>query len=257
LNSDDGKFQAAKSVARNIVKEFGVQIGPIEVRIESEIPEGSGLGSSAAVSVACAAAMTKFYGAKLKPESLSKFAMAGEKQVHGNPSGIDIEASLRGGLILFNRKTGAKQIRIRKPIQLLVIFSGKTRSTSRLVSEVARRRERYPNFFHLLAESASFQSEEVVKAAIKGDLPRLGSLFNIAQAELDWIGVSNPHLDRLIESVSGRDTFGAKITGAGGGGSIIALTKPDSSEGLLKSAIAGNPYSFITEIPKVGLRWEE
>jgi mevalonate kinase len=169
MDSNDGKFPAAKTVARKIISEFGREKDDVEVSIKSEIPAGSGLGSSAAVSVACASAMTKYFGARLEPENLFTLAMSGEKQVHGNPSGIDIEASLRGGMILFSRKTGAKSIKIRKSIQLVVIYSGKKRRTSKLVSDVALRKESYPKFFQHLTDSASFQSLEVTDACIHGD----------------------------------------------------------------------------------------
>jgi mevalonate kinase len=255
LDSNDEKFPATKAVIRQVQKELGHLSEPLEVRIESEIPAGSGLGSSAAVSIACTAALTRFVGSTIDPQFVSRIAMMGEKKVHGNPSGIDVEASLRGGVIMFSRKDGVKTIQTKDAIQLIVIYSGKKRSTSRLIAEVARRKRSYPNFFQLLADSASYQSREVVDALKDGDLQRLGWLFNIAQTELDWIGVSTPFIDKLIERIS-IGSFGAKITGAGGGGSIIVAAKPDAISTIINSISEEYPQTFITSIPQEGLRWE-
>ncbi|MDA4110963.1 MAG: mevalonate kinase [Thaumarchaeota archaeon] len=257
VDSIDEEFPAARTIARRIIQEFGEKTDAFEMLIESEIPAGSGLGSSSAVSVACTAALSKYFGAKLDDKEIFELSMEGERKVHGNPSGIDVQASLMGGIILFSRKTGAKSISLGKSIEIIVIFSGKKRSTSRLVAAVARRKERYPHFFQQLTDSASFQSLELVDALKVADFSRLGALFNIAQAELDWIGVSTDYIDELIERVSGLETLGAKITGAGGGGSIIAIPKPEASRSLLESALEHHEYSFITSFPQEGLRWEK
>ncbi len=99
-------------------------------------------------------------------------------------------------------------------------------------------------------------SLEVADAVSDGDLPYLGSLMNLAQLSLSWIGVSTGDLDELIEMILVGDVFGAKITGAGGGGSVIALPKPEKAESLLQQILARYKSSFITSIPQEGLRWE-
>jgi len=254
---DDGSFVAVKTVARNILAKSPKESRSFEVSISSEIPAGSGLGSSAAVSVASVAALSRFLGLPLDLRTISQEAFAGEKRVHGNPSGLDIQASVSGGLILFDRKSGPTDIPVPKSFSLIVIFSGKKRSTSRLIAKVARRRQKYPNYFAQLVKSASFIGQEVVKAATSKDIDRLGSLFTAAQAQLSWINVSTPHLDDLIERISGKNVLGSKLTGAGGGGSVIVATRPEVIDVVLKSSLEHYPYSFITEIPQEGLRWEE
>lgn len=260
LGSDDGTFPAVKSVARNIVANlpFGKRDSSFEISIKSEIPPGSGLGSSAAVSVACAAALSRFFSLLPDKREVSSISFQGERAIHGNPSGLDIQASLLGGLILFRRNFDPKAISVQNPFSLLVVFSGKKRSTSKLIAKVAQRRSEYPNHFRRLIESASTISLEVSRASTATDLEKLGSLFTTAQTELFWIGVSTPQIDNLIDFVLGRDeVLGAKITGAGGGGSIIAAIKPGSDDSLLKFVSNRYPLSFITEIPQEGLRWEK
>ena len=255
IAAEDGKFRAAKTVIRKLMKEFGRNADPFEVSITSNIPAGSGLGSSAALSVACTAAITKYLGKTLGPKDLFSLAMHGEREVHGNPSGIDVEASIRGGVILFSRTSGAKSVEIKKQLNLGVVYSGKKRSTARLVEKVARQKELHPHFFQKLIEAASYQSLELVDALAVSDLERVGFLFNIAQAELDWIGVSTPSLQQLIEKVDVAGTYGAKITGAGGGGSIIVAAAPESLPPLIASTAANYPHSFITSLEEKGVQW--
>ena len=103
--SDDERFTAAKSVLRTAIKHYGNPPAGIRIEIKSEIPPGSGLGSSAATSVATSAAIASFMGKSPSNEEVLKLASEGEKSVHGNPSGIDTEASLLGGIFLFIKKS--------------------------------------------------------------------------------------------------------------------------------------------------------
>ncbi len=256
LFADDERFKAAKSVLRRAIEQYGSPPTGIRVEIESEIPPGSGLGSSAATSVATSAAFVSFMGKSVSSEEVLRLASEGEKSVHGNPSGIDMRASYLGGIFLFNKGSGAKPIPIDRALQFLVVFSGKSRSTLELVSKVNRKREMFPASFDRLSQTASFLSLEVAQAVAKGDLPYLGSLMNLAQLSLAWIGVSTQELDELIETILCGDVFGVKITGAGGGGSIIALPKPDKADSLLHLVTTKYKSSFLTSIPQEGLRWE-
>jgi mevalonate kinase len=257
LNSNDGNFQAVKTVVREIFSQRrSLETNPFEITIESEIPVGSGLGSSSAVSVACAAALIDFLDLPKKELDVGNFAFKGEKAVHGNPSGIDIQASLRGGLILFKKEAETRSINVRKPFKILVVYSGRKRSTSRLIARVARKKADYPNYFQRLADFASETSREVVEVCRDQDAHRMGTLFSEAQAWLAWIGVSTPDLESIIEFLySNESVFGAKLTGAGGGGSVIAAIQQDATEEILKLVSRKYPESFVSEIPQEGLLW--
>jgi len=259
LDSDDGSFPAVKSVTRNILSiARNRKHSPFEISISSEIPSGSGLGSSAAVSVACSAALSEFLGIPLNKEEISNLAFKGESTVHGNPSGLDIQACQSGGLIVFKKSFETRSIHLKDPVRLLVVFSGRKRSTSKLIAKVADRRTEYPNQFQRLVDSASSGSFEMVDALKSRDLSKIGSLFTSLQVQLSWIGVSTPQLDDLIEFLyKKQEVLGAKLTGAGGGGSIIAAIKSGSEDSVLKYVSSQYPYSFVTEIPQEGLRWEK
>jgi mevalonate kinase len=259
LNSDDGMFPALKSVARNALS-FQSKKGKVslEISVNSEIPSGSGLGSSAAVSVACAAALSDFLGNSLDMKEISKLAFQGEKAVHGNPSGLDIQASLMGGLILFKKNFEAELIPVASPVNLLVVFSGRKRSTSKLISKVAQKMQDYPNYFQRLVANASKISFDVARAAKTGDYQKMGFLFSEVQNQLSWIGVSTNRMEDLIEYLYEKESvMGVKITGAGGGGSVIAAVESGAEAKILEFASARYPVSFITQIPQDGLRWEK
>ncbi|MHB1908855.1 MAG: mevalonate kinase [Nitrososphaerales archaeon] len=254
LSSNDGRFFALKTVASKVFAEFGKPRTPVLIKVDSEIPLGSGLGSSAAVSVAAAGALTRFLGNEVDKDKLLEIASEGEKKVHGNPSGIDTETSLNGGVLLFNKKSGSKSIPLTSAIKMIAVFSGIKRDTGKLVKKVALKRKESPYFFSSLVDSSSFTSLEVADALSNGDLPYLGSLMSASQCALAWIGASTVKLDELIETaLENQDCFGAKLTGAGGGGSIIALPKPEKAELLLERISKKYRDSFIVSIPQEGL----
>jgi mevalonate kinase len=256
VSSEDGVFTAAKAVIRKIVAESGNRKEIFRVEISSQIPVGSGLGSSSAISVATAAALVSYLGQRRDLDRISELAHAGEKAVHGNPSGIDTAASLYGGMLLFDRKNQVRPVLVNTALKILVVFSGTTRRTAALISKVNGLRTRYPATFEHLSDASSFLSLQAAEAIAKGDLPRLGELMNLSQASLSWIGVSTSALDKLINEILHSNVYGAKLTGAGGGGSVIAVPKPERAEDILKQVSQAHKISFLTSIPQEGLRWE-
>ncbi len=256
VNSNDRSFRGVKSVTKKIFEKCGRPQQNLRIEIESEIPSGSGLGSSAAVCVAASGALCRLLNFKTDTATIFDFAMEGEKTLHGNPSGVDVQASLCGGVSLFNRKSGAKSIPLSRAIQFIVANSGHERNTNDLIERVERRRRRFPATFDHLVQTASFLSLQAAEAISEGDLPYLGALMNAAQTSLNWLGVSTSGLNMLLEQSLIRDVFGAKITGAGGGGSIIILPKPEKYESVLTRISKDWTKSFATAIPQKGLQWE-
>jgi mevalonate kinase len=253
--ADDGRFRAAKTVLKEAMDRYGANQKGFRVEISSEIPQGSGLGSSAATSVATAAAISSYLGIDPSPAEILKLADLGEKSVHGSPSGIDTRASQYGGIFLYDKRNGIRSLSLDRHLKMLVVFSGKTRNTSELVRKVNHLRKRFPFSFERLAKIASVISLEASEALARGDLGRLGTLMNLGQLSLSWIGVSTSEIDRLLEKIQGKEVFGAKITGAGGGGSVIALPRQDRARSILSEISSRNNWSFLTSIPQEGLRW--
>ena len=254
--SEDRSFSASKSVVRKIFSEYGKPESPVNISVQSDIPSGSGLGSSAAVSVATTAALLRYLGQTVDPKKMFEIAIQGEKQVHGNPSGIDIQTSILGGMILFSKSSEVRQIPISSAVQFLVVYSGRKRNTRELIARVSETKKEFPRFFEQLTRSTSEFGLQAADAARSGDLPYLGSIMNVMQTCLSWIGVSSRAIDNLIENFQPGDVYGAKITGAGGGGSVVVLPRPEKAEGLLRTISARYKDSFLCALPHEGVRIE-
>jgi mevalonate kinase len=211
-------YLASKAVLGEREQEHGIRI-----LVKSEIPVAAGLGSSAAVAVATVAAVAKVLEMDLSREEISKLSYSAEEYVHGKPSGIDQTISTFGGVITYRRTRGFSPIGISTPIPIVIGDTGQKRSTGRLVSMVRDRKEKYPEVLDLVIRAGGHVSVLAAEAMKKGDLHSLGELMNLDHGLLSAIGVSNEKLDRLVNAARKAGALGSKLTGAGGGGCMIAL----------------------------------
>ncbi len=183
----------------------------VHVDANCEIPIGAGLGSSASTTVATISAVAKSTGTRLDRGEIFKLAFIPENYLHGHPSGVDQATCTYGGIIQF-----------RKP-SILVCDSGVHRSTKALVRSVVRRSREQTDRFQTHLEEMTALSNAVIKALKDENDTELGSLMNRNHELLRQIGVSTPRLDRLVAKARRAGALGAKLTGAGGGGCIIAV----------------------------------
>lgn len=256
---DPEALKPAKKVVESLYKARKGE-PRVSISITSTLTEGAGLGSSAATLVAVAGATSALEGWGLDGMALARASEAGERLVHGNPSGIDAATSAMGGVIVFRRGEEPRRLELPAPVTLLVASSGMRRNTGRLVSKVTGMKETYPSLFASLCESASLVSRLCAEALVKGDTASLGSLMTYGHAVLARAGASNKRLDELVDLCLSAGCLGAKLTGAGGGGSVLAVPPADAEEAravaqrLTKSGHA----AFLTKIPTEGARsWAE
>ncbi len=230
----------------------------VRVKVSSEVPEGAGLGSSAATLVAVVSAVSRLRGFKLTPQEVSRFAMVGEREVHGRPSGVDAEICARGGVLLFRPGSPPREVPLDGTRSLMVAFSGSRRSTRVQVENVAKVRKKSMGAFDLLVAEASERSLEAADTLSKGDLRGLGRLLSASQLALSRIGVSTRSLEGLIAAALSLGAYGAKLTGGGGGGSIIAVAARGKEKSIV-SGLRGRGYeAFVAEVPVKGARsWLE
>jgi len=208
-------------IIKKTLERFKNDVG-IEVKIESEIPPGIGLGSSSACCVAAAASITALFE-KLSREEILKLAIEAERTIFENTSGADCSVCTFGGLIGYDIKYGFKKINSKADFSLVIANSKQTHQTSELVEKVRRFRENNEDLFESLCTEESVLVQNALLALEKNDLPRAGLLMSENQTLLERIGVSTGSLDLLIKEAK-KTAYGAKITGAGGGGCIVALT---------------------------------
>lgn len=201
------------SVGRN----FGVKID-----ISSDVPWGVGLGSSAASCVATVAAVGSLFD---KPEKgwVYSRALRAEKIIHKNSSGADCYISTFGGLIYYVKRRQSTRIRSNRDLSLMVMNTGIKHSTKAQISSVKNFRIQNRVLFNDLAKHATRICNEAVSAIASGDKRRLGDLMNENHSLLKELGVSSDEINDLVKFCLDNGALGAKLTGAGGGGSIVAL----------------------------------
>ena len=195
----------------------------VHVEANCQIPSGAGLGSSASTTVATISAVAKSRRARLNREDIFKLAFIPENYLHGHPSGVDQATCIYGGIIQFKKPSKIKAITVKRPPTILVCDSGAHRSTKALVGAVVKRSQEQTDGFQSHLDEITSISNAVVKALRKEDDNELGRLMNRNHEMLRQIGVSTPSLDRLVTEARKAGALGAKLTGAGGGGCIIAV----------------------------------
>ena len=164
-------------------------------------------------------------------------ALRAEKIIHENSSGADCYVSSFGGLIYFVKNIMNKKIRPKKALSLIVVNTGIKHSTKTLVSLVKNYRHENMSLYNDLASRAASICEQAVLAINLGDQNKLGQLMNENHALLNELGVSNEIINDLVGFCIDKGASGAKVTGAGGGGSIVVLL-PDEYETSIISEIS-------------------
>jgi mevalonate kinase len=188
-----------------------------------QIPIGAGLGSSASTTVATILAIAKSRHARLDRREIFKLAFIPENYLHGQPSGVDQATCIYGSIIQFKKPAEIKTIRVKRPPSILVCDSGAHRSTKTLVGSVVKRSREQIDEFRTHIDEITGISNGVVHSLRKEDDEELGMLMNRNHELLRQIGVSTPTLDSLVIEARKAGALGAKLTGAGGGGCVIAL----------------------------------
>ena len=241
--------------AREVMEALGRPSG-LEIEVSSRVPVAAGLGSSAAVAVSVSAAVSWLLSRSLDEELVFRAALEAEKLIHITPSGVDPAISTYGGLITYVKGVGIKRLELQAPLELVVGDTGLKRSTGALVAAVRALKERRPGLFSRLLEAARELVGEALEALREGDLKALGELMDVNHGLLCSIGVSNWALDRLVHAAREAGALGAKLTGAGGGGCMIALVEPGGGREVAKAIEEAGGRAFVAKLSREGVRIE-
>jgi mevalonate kinase len=247
------------AVAIMAVKEHLGENRGIKLTVQSDLPPRSGLGSSSSSAVAAVAATALALGHKLQLEDIIKLAMSAERIVHKNPSGIDVQVSARGGILLFTRGSQPEPIQLKNKVSFVVASTGVERETGELVERVRLWREQNPSLFNSLVDSATILSRCCAESLISGDIKRAGAILNFFHTTLSWLGISIKKIEQIVEAaLSSPSALGAKLTGAGGGGSVIILCSEEGVEDVVRSVSKVASETFVTPLPNNGVKtWIE
>ncbi|MFX1357774.1 MAG: mevalonate kinase [Promethearchaeota archaeon] len=226
------KYEEGLQSVRNVINHLNINTEnqKLEITFAGDLVAASGVGASAAQCTSLARALNKLFNLNLDDEKLNNTAYEGEKAYHGTPSGIDNTASTYGGLIWFVKNLqGGKNImellNSPKKMPLVIANSGITASTSEVVADVRRLKEESPDKFKKIFNEYKNLVNKAKKALIKGDIIAIGDLMNQNHKLLQEITVSGDINDQLVDITLKNGALGAKITGTGRGGLVIALTE--------------------------------
>lgn len=223
-----------------------------ELVVQGSIPIGVGLGSSAAVAVACVRAIFAAAGQVPDPAALRALAGIAEQHAHGSPSGVDVACVSLDSAISYTRNNGPEPVQLGRPLTLVVADSGMPSRTRDAIAHVRERQTRFPRRTgHLLAEIGELAGP--MRVALEEGKPELaGRILDRAQEALRALNLSVPITDRLAEAARRAGAWGAKTTGAGLGGSVVAVAPGGFAAQSIKRALlaAGARHSWIVTIGK-------
>ncbi|MFB5599106.1 MAG: mevalonate kinase [Nitrososphaeraceae archaeon] len=244
---NDVYFPILYTIKKNFEWKFD---NGLEFKVNSSIPYGVGLGSSAAISVATAASLSNIFKTMTR-EKILELAIETEKLVHSNSSGADCIVATYGGLLFYQKNTSFKKLKLREKLSFVLVLTGIRHSTGSLVKFVKNYRSSNTNDFHKLANISENITKRAVRALEEGNNILLGQLMNENQILLEKIGVSNKIIGKIIKLCDKYEALGSKITGAGGGGCVLVLVEEETKENFMcsirKEGFQCIPVSLETE----------
>jgi mevalonate kinase len=234
----------------NVLAALKVTTPPaFTLRINSTIPLSSGLGSGAAVSVAIIRAVATFLGKPLPAQQVSDLAYLTEKIYHGTPSGIDNSVVSFAQPVYFISGKPIQTFKIQHPFTIVIGDTGVCSSTAEMVGGVRARWEAEPATYEAIFDQIAGVTKEARQAIEHGRLVELGALLDENQGLLQRLGVSTAQLELLISAARQAGAAGAKLSGKGGGGHMIALTDPQNAPAISSALYsAGAARTIITQV---------
>ena len=198
---------------------------PIAVRARVGLAAGAGLGCSAALGVAIVKAIDECNHVARTNDDVVELSLAWEKVFHGNPSGIDSAAAAIGGIRFFQKGVAPSPIVARDPLLLVVGLSGERASTKSMVDAVARQRERAPTRVDQAMDAIAALVTNAKMAIEHGKFEDLGKMMDLNHSLLASMMLSTAALEEMCAVARHAGAYGAKLTGSGGGGAMIALVR--------------------------------
>lgn len=245
---DDAGHPLAE-VARLVLVRLGLLSPDWRVSLHSTIPIASGLGSGAAVSAAVVRALAGAAGCELCPAEVSDIVFQVERLYHGTPSGVDNTVIAYGQPVYFVRGQPPQPFAIGRPFTIAIGDTGVPSPTKMTVGGVRARWQVDPAQYEARFDQVA-AIVEAARQAIAGGAPHeLGSLMDANHALLAEMGVSDPKLERLVRAARAAGAGGAKLSGGGRGGNMIALVTPGTVDAVVAALRAGGAVRVIvTEI---------
>jgi len=240
LASDEDLGRALSAV---VAAHPSAPLPPLRVSADVALPAGAGLGCSAALGVAVIRALDAAVAHVASDAEVAERALAWEQVFHGNASGLDNTMAAHGGVASYVRGEPLEALDVRRPLRLVIGNSDESSSTRTMVESVARQRERDPERFAKNLDAIATLVKNARLALEAGDTRALGQLMDLNQALLSAWFLSTTALEDMCRAARDAGAAGAKLTGAGGGGCMIALVESDETSAAVIAALEALGFS--------------
>jgi mevalonate kinase len=226
-----------------------MNIPACSIHISSTIPIAGGMGSGAAVSVAILRALSASWGHLLSDNQISELVYQAEQIYHGTPSGIDNTVITFARPVYFVKGNQVEILSVKRPFTLVIGDSGVKSPTSSAVGAVRQAWEKDPQQYEQLFDAAGAIAVSARKAIRSGEVEQLGPLMDKNHTLLQQMGVSSSELDTLVDTARSAGALGAKLSGAGRGGNMIALAPEGKSNDIAVALLnTGASGTIVTEV---------
>ena len=223
LSSSPERLFGLTSVIRQVVDSFNEELDNFSISIESSIPPERGMGSSAAVAISTIRALYNYFDKPLMKDDMLKWSYVSEKIVHGNPSGLDSAIIIGEKSLYYIKGNPFVPFNFKLDAFLVVADTGQLGQTQAAVSGVRRLIESNPKKFEPLIKRLGLLTNKAKTSIEANDVVQLGGYMSQAHDLLDKLSVSNELLNHLVSVAIKSGALGAKLTGGGRGGCMIAL----------------------------------
>lgn len=244
-----GEMERSMKLILDFMK-IDVEKNPVKITLSGNLFCTSGIGASAAMATAIARAFSDYFNLNLNDEQINRISYEGEKGSAGTPSGIDNTCATFGGLLWFekNMEGGENKIeplKIKKPIEIVLGNTGLSSVTSEVVADVRKAKEENPKKYERIFKEYENLVKEAKKALEDYDLKKLGKLMDKNHSLLKEMDLSCKEAEEIINIAKENGALGAKITGTGRGGYVIALTPGKEVQERVARAIEKKGYKFL------------
>ena len=233
-------------------KKMGVDLSNkgVSITLEGNLFAASGIGASAASCVAVARALAEYFDMTFSDEEINDIAYEGEKGYHGTPSGVDNTASTYGGLIWFQKgeKNVIDRITLSNPVEIVIGNTGKVTDTKAAVDGVKQRKEKNLKKYQEIFDRAENIAYLAKRAIQDRAYTNVGKLMNENHKLLQQIEVSSRELDFLVSVALKNGALGAKLTGGGLGGNMLALTPGKELQNRVATALEKEGFQTVKTV---------
>jgi len=238
-----------RAVVESVLANFQIKITPaLTIQITSSIPVASGLGSGAAVSVAIIRALAAHLGQPIDDKQVNSQAYEVEKIHHGTPSGIDNTVITYAQPVYFIKGQPIETLQVSEPFTVVIADTGVPAPTRESVGDVRKLWSSNPVHWEGVFDQIGDIVQQARRIMENGKWQELGLLMDANQALLRQMTVSSPDLDRLVTAAKAAGAAGAKLSGGGRGGNMIALVEPENAPKVASALLAAGASHTITSV---------